>query len=124
MWLSRLQQSPDYSIEQESKFVISLSIAIVFHNNLLEQRKKPDKEQLCQQHKTTYKIVATVLTVATVDKTTQGGGNPSITTYELLQSYDFPVPEGVTHYDLDKATGNSIRILRVPAVSPLKARTS
>ncbi|CAA2967716.1 uncharacterized protein LOC111375692 [Olea europaea subsp. europaea] len=58
--------------------------------------------------KTTYDTIAIVLTVAVVIATTCGGGNPTITAYELLQSYDFPVgilPEGVTHYDLDKTTG-------------------
>ncbi|CAI9767832.1 unnamed protein product [Fraxinus pennsylvanica] len=58
--------------------------------------------------KTTHEIIATVLIIATLAATTQSGGNPSITAYELLQSYDFPVgllPEGVTHYDIDEATG-------------------
>ncbi|KAL2540483.1 hypothetical protein Adt_01461 [Abeliophyllum distichum] len=57
---------------------------------------------------TTYEIIATVLTVAALIATTYGVGNPSLTAYELIQSYDLPVgllPEGVTHYDLDQTTG-------------------
>ncbi|KAL2538782.1 uncharacterized protein Fot_20173 [Forsythia ovata] len=57
---------------------------------------------------TTYEIIVTVLTVAALITTTYGSENPSLKTHKLTQSYDFPVgllPEGVTHYDLDQATG-------------------
>lgn len=82
-------------------------------NSRSSTRKNPHKNRCRTNNMSTIQRICIFLSLFLATPppflaTADGGRTTPLTAYDILQSYDFPVgilPEGVTHYEINRATG-------------------